>query len=213
MYVPTLDELLQMRKEECADSEDRRRPLLPICYDLLADMETPVSAYCKTARGPYTKSGGYSFLLESIEGGERIARYSFIGIDPYLVMTQRGDVATLNRLCVRGGSAAPVSTEQIACYDPLDFIQAELGQYRLIRPAGMAQDKLPSFYGGAVGYLAYETTAHFERLPIPEHDELGLPLAMFCFTATVLAFDHLKRRVRIVTHLHLDAPDLEACPL
>ncbi len=125
-------------------------------------------------------------------------------------MTQRGDVATLNRLCVQGGVATPVSTEQIACHDPLDFIQAELGQYRLIRPASMAQDKLPSFYGGAVGYLAYETTAHFERLPVPEHDELGLPLAMFCFTETVLAFDHLKRRVRIVTHLHLDAPDLEA---
>ena len=206
MYVPTLDELRQLREEECADGEDKDglRPLLPICYDLLADMETPVSAYCKTARGPH------SFLLESVEGGERIARYSFIGIDPYLVMTQRGDVVTLSRLCMQGGIATPVSTEQITCYDPLAFVQAELGQYRLIRPASMAQDKLPSFYGGAVGYLAYETAAHFERLPVPGDDELGLPLAMFCFTETVLAFDHLKRRVRIVTHLHLDVPDLEA---
>src|SRR5947209_55789 len=146
MYYPTLNEIRQLREVERGNKEDRRRPLLPICYDLLADMETPVSAYCKTARGPHDKPWGYSFLLESVEGGERIARYSFIGIDPYLVMTQRGNTATLNRLCVQGGIATPVSTEQIACHDPLDFIQAELGQYRLIRPASMAQDKLPSFY-------------------------------------------------------------------
>jgi anthranilate synthase component I len=204
MYVPTLDEIRQLQAVECANREDTRRPLLPVCYDLLADMETPVSAYCKTARGPY------SFLLESVEGGERIARYSFIGIDPYLVMTQRGDEATLRRVRLQDGITTASDSGCVPCRDPLDFIQAELGQYRLIRPVGMAHDELPRFHGGAVGYLAYETTAHFERLPVPEHDELGLPLAMFCFTETVLVFDHLKRRVRIVTHLHLDAPDLEA---
>jgi anthranilate synthase component 1 len=203
MYVPTLDEVKQLQAEERA-SEDTHRPLLPICYDLLADMETPVSAYCKTALGPY------SFLLESVEGGERIARYSFIGINPYLVMTQRGNVATLRYIRQQGEHIHTSTIEQIECHDPLDFIQAELGQYRLIRPDSMAQDRLPSFYGGAVGYLSYETVAHFERLPVPEQDEPGLPLAMFCFTETVLVFDHLRRRVRIVTHLHLDAPDLEA---
>jgi anthranilate synthase component 1 len=69
---------------------------------------------------------------------------------------------------------------------------------------------LPGFHGGAVGYLAYETASRFEHLPVPEKDQLGLPQAIFCFTETVLVFDHLKHRVRIVTHLHLDAPDLEA---
>ena len=202
MDVPTLDEIRQLQKVECAAGEDRRRPLLPICYDLLADMETPVSAYCKAVRGPY------SFLLESVEGGERIARYSFIGIDPYLLMTQRGDVVSLRPLNEPGDRATSAS-RSIACHDPLDFIQAELGQYRLVRPANAAQDELPRFHGGAVGYLAYEAAAHFERLPVPARDELGLPLAVFCFTETVLVFDHLKRRVRIVTHLHLDAPDLE----
>src|SRR5579864_363674 len=106
MYVPTLDDIRQLQAEECA-REDARRPLLPVCYDLLADMETPVSAYCKTALGPY------SFLLESVEGGERIARYSFIGIDPYLVMTQRGNIATLRRIHRQDGNLSTATSEQI----------------------------------------------------------------------------------------------------
>jgi anthranilate synthase component I len=209
MDFPTLEEIRQVREVECASNrDDTRRPLLPICVDVLADMETPVSAYCKTARGPY------SFLLESVAGGERIARYSFIGIDPYLVMTQRGETATLRRAgetgIERDGINRSFSLESIDCHDPLDFIQAELGQYRLVTPAGTARDELPVFHGGSVGYLAYEVAARFERLPVPEHDELGLPQAIFCFTETVLVFDHLKHRVRVVTHLHLDATDLEA---
>src|ERR1700738_1730507 len=93
MDYPTLDNIRQTREADYASNRaDPRKPLLPICVDLLADMETPVSAYCKTASGPF------SFLLESVAGGERIARYSFIGIDPYLVMTHRGGTATLRRM-------------------------------------------------------------------------------------------------------------------
>lgn len=183
------------------DRADTRHPLLPLCCDLLADTETPVSAYCKTACGPY------SFLLESVAGGERIARYSFIGIDPYLVLIHRGETATLRYMPLAGGEER---VEEVACYDPLEIIQAELGQYRLVTPAERRYDELPIFHGGAVGYLSYEATARFERLPVPEKDSLGLPLAVFSFTETVLVFDHLKHRVRAVTHLHLDAPDLEA---
>ena len=154
MSYPTLDEIRQLRDVEMAARADARKPLLPICCNILADMETPVSAYCKIASGPY------SFLLESVVGGEHIARYSFIGIDPYLVMKHDGNVATLHRI----GSASDESVEEIQCYDPLTFIQAELKQYRLIKPIGFAHDTLPAFHGGAVGYLAYETAAHFERL-------------------------------------------------
>ncbi len=207
MCYPTLDELKQQRDKEMSRDVgtslmDTRKPLVPLCRDILADMETPVSAYCKTAQGPY------SFLLESVAGGERIARYSFIGIDPYLVMTHRGETATLRRM----GRAdyELMSVEEIACHNPLEFIAAEMGQYRLVTPVGMAHDELPRFHGGAVGYLSYEAVARFEHLPVPTKDALGLPLAIFCFTETVLVFDHLKHRVRIVTHLHLDAPNLEA---
>ncbi|MGH2506457.1 MAG: anthranilate synthase component I [Ktedonobacteraceae bacterium] len=196
MYHPTFDEVQQLA---ASLKPDTRHPLLPLCCDLLADMETPVSAYCKTARGPY------SFLLESVAGGERIARYSFIGIDPYLVLTHRGETATLHYMDRASGERV----EEVACYDPLTIIQAELGQYRLVTPITKQRDELPRFHGGAVGYLAYEAAARFERLPIPEKNTLGLPLAVFSFTETVLVFDHLKHRVRIVTHLHLDAPNLE----
>ncbi len=209
MDYPTLEEIRRTREaDHTSNRADPRKPLLPICVDVLADMDTPVSAYCKTALGPY------SFLLESVAGGERIARYSFTGINPYLVMTQQGETATLRRARVSDIEEDSInrsfSLEQITCHDPLDFIQAELGQYRLVRPTGMTRDELPVFHGGAVGYLAYEVAARFERLPVPAHDELNLPRSIFCFTETVLVFDHLKHRVRVVTHLHLDAADLEA---
>jgi len=200
MLYPTLDEIRQLRDAEMTARADTRKPLLPICCDILADMETPVSAYCKIASGPY------SFLLESVVGGEHIARYSFIGIDPYLVMILDGNTATLQR----AESERDACIEEVLCSDPLAFIQAELDQYYLVNPIGIAHDELPSFHGGAVGYLAYETAARFEHLPVPEKNALGLPLAIFCFTETVLVFDHLKHRVRIVTHLHLDTPDLQA---
>lgn len=206
MSYPTLDELRRIRDAfppTHADGQSKK-PLLPLCCDILADMETPVSAYCKTAQGPY------SFLLESVAGGEHIARYSFLGIDPYLVMTHRGETATLRKLHATNPAQNAYTSEEIPCHDPLHFIQAELGQYHLLDPIGMTHDELPRFHGGAVGYLAYESVARFEHLPVPERDELGLPLAIFCFTETVLVFDHLKHRVRIVAHLHLDAPDLAA---
>src|SRR5690348_13350801 len=178
MDYPTLDKIRHIREAELAGrGDDPRRPLLPICVDVLADMDTPVSAYCKTAPGPY------SFLLESVAGGERIARYSFIGINPYLVMTQRGERATLRRARASASGTDDINhsytLEEIDCHEPLDFIQAELGQYRLVAQ-GNEYDTLPVFHGGAVGYLAYEVAARFERLPVPERDELHLPQSIFC---------------------------------
>ncbi len=207
MYYLTFDEIKSLRDAELASSEAKQgRPLLPLYRDILVDLETPVSAYCKTARGPY------SFLLESVTGGERVGRYSFIGIDPYLVITQQGETATLHKMHPRSSASVPLeaSYQQVPCHDPLRLIEAELSQYRLITPVGISQDELPQFHGGAVGYLSYEAASRFEHLPVPQRNELGLPLAVFCFTETVLVFDHVKHRVRIVTHLHLDAPDLEA---
>lgn len=204
MYYPTLANVKQLRttlNKDMSPTRPEKRPLLPLYCDIRADMETPVSAYCKTARGPF------SFLLESVEGGERIARYSFIGVDPYLVITQRGETATLRTY---QESTDTWTKEDVACHDPLTLIEQEFSQFDLIRPADMQHDELPRFLGGAVGYLAYEAVARFEQLPIPEKDSLGLPLAIFSFTETVLAFDHLKHRVRAITMLHLDAEDLEA---
>ena len=124
MLYPSFDEIRQLRDTVMAVRADTRKPLLPICCDILADMETPVSAYCKIASGPY------SFLLESVVGGEHIARYSFIGIDPYLVMKHKGNTATLSRTV----SDWDECFEEIPCSDPLVLIQAELEQYYLVDP-------------------------------------------------------------------------------
>lgn len=212
MYYPAFEYIQQTRDREMnhtiTDTKEQpaQHPLLPLYRDILADMETPVSAYCKTAKHPY------SFLLESVSGGEHVKRYSFIGIDPYMVMIQRGDVAKIvhmDREC-HEATGQITSIEEVPCHDPLKLIEAELSQYRLVKPDHSSQDQLPTFHGGAVGYLAYDTVTRFERLPLPQQNELDLPLAVFSFTETVLVFDHVKHRVRIVTHLHLDAPDLAA---
>lgn len=202
MYYPTLEEVKRLQERDSQESVHLPgRPLLPLYSDILADMETPVSAYCKTAQRPY------SFLLESVSGGEHVARYSFIGIDPYMVMTHQGETAIVQTM---HSDQRLTNAEEIPCHDPLAFVEAELAQYRLLSISSKAADVLPKFHGGAVGYLSYESASRFERLPVPEKNPLGLPLAIFCFTETVLVFDHVKHRVRVVTHLHLDAPDLEA---
>ncbi|HEY7348007.1 MAG TPA: anthranilate synthase component I [Ktedonobacterales bacterium] len=188
MYQPTLEEARRLRDAARA-GEPGAGNLLPVSCEVFADVETPVSVYLKLAGGPYT------FLLESVEGGERIARYSFVGLDPYLVMTVRGRSAALTW---RSGPKAG-TCETVPCDDPLRLIEAELRRSRLVKLPGM-----PRFHGGAVGYLGYETAARFERLPVPEDDPLGLPEAVFCFTETMLVFDHLRRSLRIITHVRLD---------
>ena len=167
-YHPTLDEVRTLAAEAGASC-----PLIPVWRDVPADLETPVSAYLKIARGPY------SFLLESVEGGERLARYSLIGTEPY-------------RLLRTGpGTACPG--------DPLVPLRDEIDRNRALRLPG-----LPPFHGGAVGYLSYEVARHFERLPAPAADPLDLPEAVFMFCDTVVLFDHLRHQVRVVSHVRTD---------
>ncbi len=166
MYHPTLEEARELNS---------RGNLLPVYREIGADLETPVSAFLKINRG------SYSFLLESVEGGERLARYSLIGTEPYkLVSTESGDSV-----------------------DPLSLVAAELSRYRIVPLEG-----LPRFCGGAVGYLSYETAARFERLPSPAKDSLGLPEALFMFTDTLLIFDHVTHKIKVLSHVHLDG-DIE----
>jgi anthranilate synthase component 1 len=165
MYFPTLEQV----KERIGEGN-----LIPVYREILADMETPVSAFLKIARG------SHSFLLESVEGGERMARYSFIGTEPYRVL--------------RTGPG-----EEAGVVDPLALIQQELEKYRLIPLV-----ELPRFHGGAVGYLAYEVVRYFEDLPSPEVDTLHLPEAILLFTDTLLVFDHLMHKIKVVSHVHLD---------
>jgi anthranilate synthase component 1 len=156
--------------------------LAPVYRDVPADLETPVSAFLKVARGEH------SFLLESVEGGERLARYSFIGTEPYRVFRS-------------GPFADPAEGS-----DPLREVEAELSRYRLSHPKDTeGVTSLPRFTGGAVGFLAYDVVRHFEpRVTIPATDNQGLPEALFMFVDTLLVFDHVKHRIKVVSHCRLD---------
>lgn len=175
MYTPALFEV-----QTLATNTDNN--LAPVFRDVPADLETPVSAFLKVARGEY------SFLLESVEGGERLARYSFIGTEPYRVL--------------RSGPFDDPGEGT----DPLREIEDELARYRLSHPKDTEhKSTLPRFTGGAVGFLAYDVIRHFEpRVQIPAADPQGLPEALFMFVDTLLVFDHLKHVIKVVSHCRLD---------
>ena len=158
MYHPTLEEFRGLRNQG---------NLVPIYREIEANLETPVSAFLKVNRG------GYSFLLESVEGGEHAARYSFIGTEPYRVLsTREGDGA-----------------------DPLHLVAEELAKHKLVPVSG-----LPDFCGGAVGYLGYETVRRLEKLPSPASDPLALPESVFMFVDSLLIFDHVAHKIKVVSH-------------
>ena len=172
MYQPTLEEVKAMAGQG---------NLVPVYRSINADLETPVSAYLKVAQGPY------SFLLESVSGGERLGRYSFIGTDPYHV--------------VKTGPGQPGGQ-----VDPLNLVQAEMDKYQLVPVPG-----LPRFHGGAVGYLAYDSISYFEpRVPFMPADPQGVPESVFTFVDTLVIFDHISHDIKVVSHVHLDGDIDEA---
>ena len=171
MYYPPLEEIKGLTEQG---------NLVPVYRRIQADLETPVSAYLKVARSPY------SFLLESVGGGERLGRYSFIGTDPYKI--------------IKTGPGQPGGE-----VDPLTLVQAEMDRYRLV-----PTPDLPGFHGGGVGYLAYDTISYFEpRVPEMPADPQGLPQSVFMFADTLLIFDHLRHDIKVVSHVRLDG-DIEA---
>jgi anthranilate synthase component 1 len=153
-----------------------RAPIEPIYREVLADLETPLTAYLKLAGHP-------SFLLESVEQGERVARYSFIGTGQRLRIEARGDQVTLTR---------PTGTDTVTSKDPLRVMWDEV--VRDTRPA----PDLPAFWAGAVGYASYDLVRQYERLPDANPDVIGAPDMLFVEPELVVVFDHLKRRLFIV---------------
>ncbi|HEY3298003.1 MAG TPA: anthranilate synthase component I [Armatimonadota bacterium] len=172
MYYPSKEEFI--RRAQTGN-------LVPVYREILADMETPVSAYRKIARGKY------SFLLESVEGGERLARYSFVGTDPFMVFKSKGrDVQIVER-----SRADRIRLED--GQDPLHILKSLLARYTYVD-----DPDLPRFCGGAVGYIGYDTVRFFEELPESTTDDLDVPDSYFVFTDIIVVFDHLKHRMKIV---------------
>ena len=156
----------------------RESTLIPISRAISADLFTPVSAFLALAgREPY------SFLLESVEGGERIGRYTFLGIRPYMVVSGRGDLVTIRR-------GRKVETSKSSLFAAL---RSALREHKPANVPG-----LPPFTSGAVGYFAYDAVRHFERLPNTAKDDLQLPDGVFMFYDRLLAFDHLRHQLHII---------------
>jgi anthranilate synthase component 1 len=157
--------------------------LIPVYKEILADLETPVSAFRKIGRG------NYAFLLESVEAGEKIARQTFLGGEPFAIFESRGRRVTIRR----DGEA---ETRELGPEeDPLTALKSLLGEYRFVPVAG-----LPRFCGGAVGYIGYDCVRFFERLPELAKDDLDLPDALLVLTDTCLMFDHARHRVKILSN-------------
>lgn len=169
----------------------RQANIVPVYADLMADLETPVSAYAKL------RGNGPSFLLESIEGGENLSRYSIIGCHPRKIFRCGASTTTITHA---DGRVEHLPTPA----DPLTLLEAEMKPCRPARLPGMAR-----FVGGAVGFLGYEYIARIEPVvPVAPEDPLGNPLLYFVLADSLVVFDRARQTIRISVNAHL-GPDTD----
>lgn len=180
MFVPVREEFVR----KAGDGN-----LIPVYREILADRLTPVSAFEKIAG-----KGSSSFLLESVEGGERLARYSFLGTNPFMTLRSKGQVAEVTEGSrKRTVVLAPGD-------DALTLLKELLSHYAFVKTPG-----LPRFCGGAVGFLAYDMVRFFEQLPEQTVDDLNVDDCRFLFTDTLLIFDHVKHRLKVLCCARTDS--------
>src|SRR5207302_7822649 len=146
--------------------------VIPVYKSVIADFLTPVSAFLKLER-----NRSHAFLLESIEGGERIARYSFLGGEPFLIKRCR----------------------DLQPSGFMENLRETMAHYKSVK-----LPNLPPFTGGAVGYFGYDMVRTIEDIPNNAADDLGLDDAVLMFYKTVLAFDHLRHQIHIISNLILE---------
>jgi len=173
-YYPPLSEF-----REKAEGKN----LVPVYREILGDLETPVSAFYKLG------GGDYAYLLESVEQGEKIGQYSFLGINPSIVFKGWGKEIEITK----EGATSTIQTSE----DPLLYLKDLVDGFRPAQIEG-----LPRFWGGAVGYITYDYVRHLERLPESNPDDLGLPEALFVITDVLLIFDHLRHTIKIVANAY-----------
>ncbi len=163
--------------------------LIPVYREILADLHTPVSAFIRLGEAP-------AFLLESVEGGEKWARYSFIGLRPSKVIKGRG--RTLEIQTAEG-------VEGIETDNPFEYLKAMMAKYKAIHLPG-----LPRFCGGLVGYIGYDTVRFVEDIPDTNPDLLGMPDIFLMLTDTMLIFDNLRQKIAVLSAVHTDGTDVDA---
>ncbi len=190
-YRPTREVFCEQAEEALRGAE--RGALVPVYREILADLETPVSAFLKlTAR-----NGEYAFLLESVAGGENVARYSYMGVQPAAVLFSHGrSVTTTPDGCETTASELPPDA------DPLDLLKQHLHARAYVPIEGWER-----FSGGAVGFMGYDIVRFFEQLPDDTEDDLQLPDCGFMLTGTVVIFDHVQHKIRILENVPVDTGD------
>ena len=182
MFYPTLEEFREKAKTGNT---------IPVYRPILADMETPVSAFYKLM------PDDFAFLLESVEGGEKVARYSFLGSQPSVLFQSKGHKVTIEYLA----KGEKVSKEY---EDPLTALEEVMHNYQPVNIEG-----LPQFHGGAVGYMSYDMVRFVEELPDNTEDELQLPDCFFMIAETILIFDHVNHQIKVVANAQIDG-DVDA---
>ncbi len=182
MLRPSLEEFKQKAK---------KGNLIPVYREVLADMETPVSAFLKI------DDGRNSFLLESMEGGEKWARYSFLGSRPSVIVRSFGRSAEI----VRNGKVQKAPFDR----DPLEVVKDVLAEY-----SPVPDPSLPRFFGGAVGFMGYDIVRFFEELPAREKSGLDIPDIFFMITDTMVIFDNVTHRIKVVSNAHVKGRAVEA---
>ncbi|MDI6606343.1 MAG: anthranilate synthase component I [Candidatus Omnitrophota bacterium] len=174
MYRPTREEFLKLTK---------KGNVIPVYKEINADLDTPVSAYLKVNKGDY------SFLFESVEGMERIARYSFLGNSPSLIFKSKS--RNIRMIYPQRGKTVSFVTKDT----PLDEIKKIMHRFKSVSVPG-----LPRFYGGLVGYIGYDSARFFEKIADKNPDDIKVPDVVMILTDTLLIFDHLKHSIKIVTN-------------
>ena len=181
MVQPTLDEF----RARC-----RRGNLIPIHREIVADLDTPVSALLKLLQGEH------AFLLESVEGGEKWGRYSFLGSEPSIIFRSKDHNVDI----YENGEWHHETAE-----NPLDRLRKLMSRYEPV-----ADPELPRFFGGAIGYFGYDGVQFFERVPLEKPDELDLPDTYYLITDTLVIFDRVRNTMRIVANVYVpDGVDVD----
>jgi anthranilate synthase component 1 len=181
VIYPELEQVLKLSEEY---------NIIPISLEVYADMETPISIFKRVEQNKFC------FLLESVEGGEKWGRYSFIGKNPFITVTGNGEKTILQ---YRNGKT------RTAEGNPIAVMRELMGQYR-----GAPVKNLPRFNGGAVGFFGYDTARYFERLPNVPSDDVGIPELHFMFADEIIAFDHFKQKLHIIVNMHVEG-SVERC--
>ena len=177
MYKPDFKEFLRLSK---------KGNVIPVYREVNADLDTPVSAFLKMEKGDY------SFLLESVEGQEKIARYSFLGTNPGLIFKSKA--RHIEIIYPENNKRRSFITQGT----PLDEIKKIMRDFRSVEVEG-----LPRFYGGLVGYIGYDTVRFFEHIPDKNKDHLKIPDTLFILTDTLLVFDRLNHTIKILNNVIL----------